>query len=80
MKLWTVDLETCVSVCAEWNAGLASRGGGGAGDVNLCRVVSLVQAPGEFCYLKNGTGTNNTSGLLGAGAGGSYTSAVLVGG
>jgi hypothetical protein len=57
-----VDLTTCASQCAEYNAGLEnlifngmlSSDGGGSG---FCRAVSLVLEQGEFCYLKNGTGT-----------------------
>jgi len=62
MKIWTVDLTACVSQCAEYNAGLENlifsgtlnSDGGGSG---FCRAVSLALEQGEFCYLKNGTGT-----------------------
>lgn len=52
---------SCVAACAEYNAGWSNSvasgielGGG------YCLAVSLVIKEGEFCYLKNGTGRNDT--------------------
>lgn len=62
MKIYEPDLTHCVAACAEYNAGYQANTAAG---INVgggyCKGVSLVLAPGEFCYLKNGTGTNNTS-------------------
>jgi hypothetical protein len=62
MKMYQPDLMRCVAACAEYNAGYQSNADGGvAVGGGLCKAVSLVLAPGEFCYLKNGTGVNDTS-------------------
>ncbi|KAI9648156.1 hypothetical protein NHQ30_002788 [Ciborinia camelliae] len=62
MKIYMPDLKRCIMACAKYNAGYATNlqagidvGGG------LCRAVSMVVQDGEFCYLKNGTGVNNTA-------------------
>ncbi|KAF7958299.1 hypothetical protein EAE96_001850 [Botrytis aclada] len=62
MKIYMPDLIQCMMACAEYNAGYTTNlqgridvGGG------LCRAVSMVIKDGEFCYLKNGTGVNNTA-------------------
>lgn len=56
------DLNQCIMACAEYNAGYATSL---QGDVDvgggLCRTVSMVIRDGEFCYLKNGTGVNDTT-------------------
>lgn len=62
MKMYQPDLLRCVAACAEYNAGYQSNVDGGVNvGGGLCKAVSLVLAPGEFCYLKNGTGVNDTS-------------------
>ncbi|KAF5872133.1 uncharacterized protein Bfra_009163 [Botrytis fragariae] len=62
MKIYMPDLTQCMMACAEYNAGYSTNlqsgidvGGG------LCRAVSMVIKGGEFCYLKNGTGIDNTA-------------------
>lgn len=79
MKIWTVDLTTCLDQCAEYNAGLEtlifngiqSSDGGGSG---FCRAVSLGLSEGGFCYLKNSTG----SGIDTSSAAKQIASAVLI--
>jgi hypothetical protein len=62
MKMYQPDLMHCVAACAAYNVeyqGNADAGisvGGG-----LCKAVSLVIAAGKICFLKNGTGVNDTS-------------------
>ena len=62
LKMYQPDLTHCVAACAEYNAGYQSsqRAGINVGG-GICKGVSLVLAAGEFCYLKNATGTNDTS-------------------
>ncbi|TGO24699.1 hypothetical protein BPAE_0096g00040 [Botrytis paeoniae] len=62
MKIYMPDLKQCMMACAEYNAGYSTNLQGGI-DVGggLCRAVSMVVKDGEFCYLKNGTGINNTA-------------------
>ncbi|KAF7859527.1 uncharacterized protein EAF02_010975 [Botrytis sinoallii] len=62
MKIYMPDLTQCMMACAEYNAGYSTNLQGGI-DVGggLCRAVSMVIKDREFCYLKNGTGVNNTA-------------------
>lgn len=46
----------CIAACAEYNIGYAVTNGS-----PRCAAVAVVKAPGEFCYLKSGTGVNDTS-------------------
>ncbi|KAI1325245.1 hypothetical protein F5Y16DRAFT_378316 [Xylariaceae sp. FL0255] len=76
-RTYTPELEQCIVVCAEYNAayvanvksGLISKNGGGG----LCVAVTLVKMHAGFCYLKNGTTTNDTMG-----APDGYSSAILI--
>jgi hypothetical protein len=56
------DFNSCIMACAAYNAGYNTNNKAGV-DVGggLCRVATMVINEGEFCYLKNGTGVNNTS-------------------
>lgn len=72
LRFYTRTLEDCITACASWNQAYpnsrltdGSRG--------MCRSVALVKTPGEYCYLKNATGTNDTFG-----APGQFVSAVLL--
>ncbi|KAI0965411.1 hypothetical protein F4678DRAFT_335705 [Xylaria arbuscula] len=74
LRTYTPTLENCITVCAEYNKAYASNlannidvGGG------PCVAVTIVKEHAGFCYLKNGTGTNDTMGSPG-----SYSSAILV--
>ncbi|KAJ2990815.1 hypothetical protein NUW58_g2767 [Xylaria curta] len=74
LRTYTPTLENCITVCAEYNkayaANLKNNNGVGGGP---CVAVTIVKAHAGFCYLKNGTGTNDTMG-----APNMYSSAVLV--
>ncbi|KAI0904066.1 hypothetical protein F4823DRAFT_235949 [Ustulina deusta] len=74
LRTYTPTLENCIVVCAEYNkayaANLENNVGVGGGP---CVAVTIVKEHAGFCYLKNGTGTNDTMGSPG-----SYSSAVLV--
>lgn len=62
MYMYQSDLLHCVAVCAEYNAGYEknSENGGEVGG-GRCQAVALLLRPGGNCYLKNGTGINDTS-------------------
>ncbi|KAI0809594.1 hypothetical protein GGR55DRAFT_157271 [Xylaria sp. FL0064] len=74
LRTYTPTLEECIVVCAEYNkayeANLANNIDVGGGP---CVAVTIVKEHAGFCYLKNGTGTNDTMGSPG-----SYSSALLV--
>lgn len=61
MYLYTPTFEDCVNACGEYNVGYLRKQQDGI-DVagGLCRAVALVLADGQGCYLKNGTGKNDT--------------------
>lgn len=67
MMIYAPDLESCVAACASYNIGYQknSKDGVSVGG-GMCKAVALVQVAGEGCYLKNGTGTNNTGTSYGA--------------
>ncbi|KAH8586499.1 hypothetical protein B0O99DRAFT_695444 [Bisporella sp. PMI_857] len=61
IKLWIPTLKQCAAACAAYNvAYVRKRADGIAVAGGLCRAVAVVLAEGDGCYLKNGTGTNNT--------------------
>jgi len=61
----------CIDACAQYNKGYAVGAGG-----EKCRAVAVVKEMGEYCYLKSGTGINDTT----TNGGNPIDSAVLVGG
>lgn len=74
LRTYTPTLENCITVCAEYNkaylANLGENNGVGGGP---CLAVTIVKEHAGFCYLKNGTGTNDTTGNAGM-----YSSAILL--
>ncbi|KAF6815994.1 hypothetical protein CSOJ01_03263 [Colletotrichum sojae] len=70
------DMLTCMTLCAQYNQGYSDAVGDdvyvGGG---ICVGVALVKGAGQFCYLKNATGINDTA----AAGGFPVDSAVLVG-
>ncbi|KAI1824707.1 hypothetical protein F4861DRAFT_538691 [Xylaria intraflava] len=74
LRTYTPTLENCIVVCAEYNraymANLQNNIDVGGGP---CVAVTIVKEHAGFCYLKNGTGTNDTMGSPM-----SYSSAVLL--
>jgi len=58
MKLYLPTLEACIVACASYNENYQSNLARGISmDGGLCRAVSIVKTAGEYCYLKNGTGS-----------------------
>jgi hypothetical protein len=74
LRFYTPTLEACITACAAWNVAYPHSGltDGPRGN---CRSVALLKRPGEYCYLKNATGTNNTGGVQNV-----FVSAVLLDG
>ncbi|KAI0487023.1 hypothetical protein F4859DRAFT_510805 [Xylaria cf. heliscus] len=74
LRTYTPTLENCITVCAEYNkayaTNLQNNVGAGGGP---CVAVTIVKDHAGFCYLKNGTGTNDTMGSPNV-----YSSAVLI--
>ncbi|KAI0512929.1 hypothetical protein F5B22DRAFT_290042 [Xylaria bambusicola] len=74
LRTYTPTLENCLSVCAEYNKAYATnlRNNVGVGG-GFCVAITIVKEHAGFCYLKNGTGTNDTMGSPN-----SYSSALLL--
>ncbi|KAK6956372.1 hypothetical protein Daesc_001649 [Daldinia eschscholtzii] len=74
LRIFMPTLENCMMACAEYNsayyANLANGTGVGGG---YCVAVTIVKVDAGFCYLKNGTSTNDTLGNPDT-----YSSAVLL--
>ncbi|OTA76796.1 hypothetical protein M434DRAFT_38791 [Hypoxylon sp. CO27-5] len=74
LRIFMPTLENCMMACAEYNsayhANLANNTGVGGG---YCVAVTIVKVDAGFCYLKNGTTTNDTMGQPDI-----YSSAVLI--
>lgn len=74
LRIYMPTLENCMMACAEYNsaysANLANNTGVGGG---YCVAVTIVKVDAGFCYLKNGTTTNDTMGHPDI-----YSSAVLL--
>ncbi|KAI1392115.1 uncharacterized protein F4822DRAFT_389657 [Hypoxylon trugodes] len=74
LRIFMPTLENCMMACAEYNsayhANLQNGTGVGGG---YCMAVSIVKVDAGFCYLKNGTTTNDTMGQPDT-----YSSAVLL--
>ncbi|KAF9875698.1 hypothetical protein CkaCkLH20_06630 [Colletotrichum karsti] len=70
------DMLSCMTLCAQYNQGYSDAVGDdvyvGGG---ICVGVALIKGTGQFCYLKNATGINDTT----AAGGFRVDSAVLVG-
>ncbi|KHE79377.1 hypothetical protein GE21DRAFT_2651 [Neurospora crassa] len=68
MKLYLPTLEACIDACATYNIvyqeNRPQRAGGAQDgtDMGLCRSVAIVKNEGDYCYLKNATGKDNTFG------------------
>ncbi|KAI1141097.1 hypothetical protein F5Y05DRAFT_410949 [Hypoxylon sp. FL0543] len=74
LRIFMPTLENCMMACAEYNsayhANLANNTGVGGG---YCVAVTIDKVDAGFCYLKNGTTTNDTLGHPDI-----YSSAVLL--
>ncbi|KAM7197816.1 hypothetical protein V8F20_006489 [Naviculisporaceae sp. PSN 640] len=73
-KTWAATLDECMALCAAYNAEFNKTGSNKFNmEKGFCRSVAIVEREGEFCYLKNGTGGNNTMG-----APNDFASAILI--
>ncbi|EXF78929.1 hypothetical protein CFIO01_09940 [Colletotrichum fioriniae PJ7] len=63
LKVYVSTFEECMALCAAHNQAYGSNLA--SGDVKAggyCRSVAMIKLPGEYCYLKNGTGKMDTQG------------------
>ncbi|OBR10348.1 hypothetical protein CH63R_06040 [Colletotrichum higginsianum IMI 349063] len=64
LKVYVPAFEDCMALCAAhnqaYNRNLANGAVVSAG--GYCRSVAMIKLPGEYCYLKNGTGKMDTQG------------------
>ncbi|GKT41663.1 uncharacterized protein ColSpa_01844 [Colletotrichum spaethianum] len=62
-KVYVPTFRECMDLCAaynqEYNNNLAQ---GNVASGGYCRSVAMIKLPGEYCYLKNGTGKMDTQG------------------
>ncbi|KAK3394607.1 hypothetical protein B0H63DRAFT_51958 [Podospora didyma] len=67
MKPYLPSLEECITARAYYNLQLNVNerilGKTNIGEFGLCRSVSIVKRERDYCYLKNGTGTNDAFGV-----------------
>ncbi|KAI1472381.1 uncharacterized protein F4812DRAFT_454198 [Daldinia caldariorum] len=74
LRIFMPSLENCMMACAEYNSAYYANLGNGTGvGGGFCVAVTIVKVDAGFCYLKNGTTTNNTLGHPDI-----YSSAVLL--
>ncbi|KAI0379053.1 hypothetical protein F5Y04DRAFT_133421 [Hypomontagnella monticulosa] len=73
-RIFMPTLENCIMACAEYNAAYHAnlQDGTGVGG-GYCVSVTIAKISAGFCYLKNGTTTNDTQGQPDL-----YSSAVLL--
>ncbi|KAI2781308.1 hypothetical protein F4815DRAFT_467093 [Daldinia loculata] len=74
LRIFMPTLENCMMACAEYNSAYYANLGNGTGvGGGFCVAVTIVKVDAGFCYLKNGTSTNDTLGHPDT-----YSSAVLL--
>ncbi|KAH8585464.1 hypothetical protein B0O99DRAFT_696456 [Bisporella sp. PMI_857] len=54
--LWVPDMASCINACAKYNQGYAVAQGS-----PKCVVATVVRKEGDHCWLKSGTGINDTT-------------------
>ncbi|XXH02749.1 hypothetical protein Hte_009134 [Hypoxylon texense] len=63
LKIFMPTLENCIMTCASYNAAYRANLNAGVGvGGGYCVGVTLEKIDAGFCYLKNGTSTNDTMG------------------
>ncbi|OHF01149.1 hypothetical protein CORC01_03463 [Colletotrichum orchidophilum] len=63
MKVYVSTFEECMALCAAYNQAYGSNlANGDVKSGGYCRSVAMIKLPGEYCYLKNGTGKMDTQG------------------
>ncbi|EFQ30800.1 hypothetical protein CGRA01v4_12848 [Colletotrichum graminicola] len=56
-KVYVPNFRECMDLCAAYNqAYIGNLASGKMASGGYCRSVAMVKLPGEYCYLKNGTG------------------------
>ncbi|KAF9876723.1 hypothetical protein CkaCkLH20_05569 [Colletotrichum karsti] len=63
LKAYVSTFDECMTLCAAHNqAYYLNLSNGNVGKGGFCRSVAMIKTPGEYCYLKNGTGVSDTQG------------------
>uniref|UniRef100_L2G489 Uncharacterized protein n=1 Tax=Colletotrichum fructicola (strain Nara gc5) TaxID=1213859 RepID=L2G489_COLFN len=63
LKAYVSTFDECMTLCAAYNqAYYTNLGNGDVAKGGYCRSVAMIKTPGEYCYLKNGTGASDTFG------------------
>ncbi|KAF5519022.1 hypothetical protein CGCA056_v009507 [Colletotrichum aenigma] len=63
LKAYVSTFDECMTLCAAHNqAYYLNLGNGDVAKGGYCRSVAMIKTPGEYCYLKNGTGISDTFG------------------
>ncbi|KAK1848758.1 hypothetical protein CCHR01_08597 [Colletotrichum chrysophilum] len=63
LKAYVSTFDECMTLCAAYNqAYYTNLGNGDVAKGGYCRSVAMIKTPGEYCYLKNGTGVSDTFG------------------
>ncbi|GKT64841.1 hypothetical protein ColTof4_07239 [Colletotrichum tofieldiae] len=63
LKVYVPTFEECMALCASYNQGYSNNlANGNVASRGYCRSVAMIKLPGEYCYLKNGTGKMDTQG------------------
>ncbi|KAK1993351.1 hypothetical protein LX36DRAFT_714654 [Colletotrichum falcatum] len=60
LKVYVPTFRDCMNLCAAYNQAYNSNlASGNVASGGYCRSVAMIKLPGEYCYLKNGTGETN---------------------
>ncbi|TDZ68113.1 hypothetical protein CTRI78_v002392 [Colletotrichum trifolii] len=64
LQTYVSTFEECMTLCAAYNRAYAANLARAAvvGSEGFCRSVAMIKLPGQYCYLKNGTGKSDTQG------------------
>ncbi|KAK2063212.1 hypothetical protein LY76DRAFT_588659 [Colletotrichum caudatum] len=56
-KVYVPNFRECMDLCAAYNQAYSGNlASGNVASGGYCRSVAMIKLPGEYCYLKNGTG------------------------
>ncbi|KAK1963071.1 hypothetical protein LY78DRAFT_614936 [Colletotrichum sublineola] len=79
VKVYVPTFRDCMDLCAAYNQGYSGNLAlGNVASGGYCRSVAMIKLPGEYCYLKNGTG--ETSKMDTQGHAQDFISAVVISG
>ncbi|KZL70664.1 hypothetical protein CI238_01526 [Colletotrichum incanum] len=63
LKVYVPTFEECMVLCAAYNQRYSNNlANGNVASRGYCRSVAMIKLPGEYCYLKNGTGKMDMQG------------------